>query len=230
MQTQSHTSPTLRIEEFFIQENPVWKRIIDIVFAILCLLIFSPIMLAVAIAVKLSSKGPIIFKQKRVGEGGKTFQFFKFRSMYHSCDQNIHQEHIKKLSNGDIDFYQTDPCNCSSYKLQNDERVTAIGRFLRRTSLDEIPQLFNVLKGEMSFVGPRPYPVYQNERCTIWQRSRLRVKPGITGLSQIYGRFNKTYIDAYRLDLQYIKNQSFWSDLKILIKTVPLVISGRGAL
>ncbi len=216
-------------EPFFFRKLPVWKRVMDIFGAIFCLIIFSPVMVVIALAIKLTSRGPIFFKQKRVGMGGIIFTFFKFRSMYHNCDQNIHQKHILKLSNGDIDTAPNGQSRSSSYKLPNDERITNLGKFLRRTSLDELPQLFNVLKGDMSLVGPRPYPLYQTKTCSIWQRARLSIKPGITGLGQVYGRFNCSFIDAYRLDVQYIRKYSLWLDFKILFKTISLVFSGRGA-
>jgi lipopolysaccharide/colanic/teichoic acid biosynthesis glycosyltransferase len=202
---------------------------VDIVLTLVILVSFFPILVVIAIAIKMTSEGPVLFKQKRVGEGGKTFEFLKFRSMYHNCDQKIHQEHIQKLSKKKMNLNPSDDNTCSSFKLQNDDRVTNIGKFLRRTSLDELPQLFNVLKGEMSLVGPRPYPVYETECCTSWQRARLCVKPGITGLSQVCARCEGSYVDAYRLDLRYIKSHSLWLDLKILIKTIPFTISGRGA-
>jgi lipopolysaccharide/colanic/teichoic acid biosynthesis glycosyltransferase len=217
------------ISPLLSRKIPVWKRAADIVGSLVGLIVLSPVMLLTAIAIKLDSKGPIIFRQVRIGSEGKTFSFFKFRSMYDDCDQTVHQEHIEKLSNGEAGLVQQDDCDYSSYKLDNDERVTKVGKFLRRTSLDEFPQLINVLKGEMSLVGPRPYPVYQEEISTIWQRYRIMVRPGITGLAQVDGRYGKSYIDAYRLDLQYIKSFSFWLDIKILFKTIRMVISARGA-
>jgi lipopolysaccharide/colanic/teichoic acid biosynthesis glycosyltransferase len=226
-QTQAYREP--QIESFFIPGTPFLKRIMDIALATICLILFSPIMIVITIAIKMTSEGPVLFKQDRVGKGGKIFAFLKFRSMYNDCDQSIHQEHIKKLSNKEINLSPSDDNICSSYKLQSDDRVTKVGKFLRRTSLDEFPQLFNVLKGDMSFVGPRPYPVYQMECTLCWQRSRLWVKPGITGLSQVGARFNTSYEDAYRLDLQYIKSHSLWLDLKLLFKTLPVVLSGKGA-
>ena len=224
---QSVAAPS--IDRFFIRKTPFFKRMMDLLLAIICLTIFSPALIAIAIAIKMTSEGPVLFKQDRVGEGGKTFAFLKFRSMYHNCDQTIHQEHIQKLANREIDLYPSEENTCSSYKLQCDERITNLGRFLRHTSLDELPQLFNVLKGDMSFVGPRPYPVYQTECCTYLQRSRLCVKPGITGLSQVCARFNTSYEDAYRLDVKYIKNHSLWLDLKLLFQTLPVVLSSKGA-
>jgi lipopolysaccharide/colanic/teichoic acid biosynthesis glycosyltransferase len=226
--SQAFSAP--HIENIFIRETPFLKRTMDIVFAVICLVLFLPIMIVAVVAIKLTSEGPVLYKQERAGEGGKTFTFLKFRSMYNNCDQRVHQEHIKKLSRKEIDLIQTYDNTCSSFKLQNDNRVTNIGKYLRRTSLDELPQLFNVLKGDMSLVGPRPYPVYEAECCTDWQRTRFCIRPGITGLSQVYARYNKSYIDAYRYDLNYVKNLSLWLDLKILFKTLPCAIYGRGAI
>jgi lipopolysaccharide/colanic/teichoic acid biosynthesis glycosyltransferase len=205
------------------------KRLMDIIGSLLGIILFLPAFVGIVIAVKLTSPGPVFFKQKRVGLNRKTFTLLKFRSMYTNCDQSIHRKHIEKLSKRKITLLQNSRDGVRSYKLQDDPRITKIGRFLRQTSLDELPQLFNVVKGEMSLVGPRPYPVYQIENCTIWQHSRLTVKPGITGLAQLRGRCNTTYDDSYRLDLEYVKKWSLWLDFKILIKTVPFALSGRGA-
>jgi len=205
------------------------KRLTDMIGSSLGIILFLPAFIIIGLVIKLTSSGPILFKQKRVGLNGKTFTFLKFRSMYHDCDQDVHQEHVRRLADEEITLIENGKDQLFSCKLQNDERATRLGKFLRHTSLDELPQLFNVLKGDMSLVGPRPYPVYQTENCTIWQHSRLTIKPGITGLAQLYGRYNTAYTDTYRLDLQYIKKSSLWLDFKILIKTMPLVISGRGA-
>jgi lipopolysaccharide/colanic/teichoic acid biosynthesis glycosyltransferase len=207
----------------------VVKRLIDIIGSLLGITICLPFFVIIAIAIKLTSPGPVLFKQKRVGLNGKVFTFLKFRTMHANCDQNVHQEHINKLSKGETSLSRNGQNGVLSYKLQEDSRITKIGRFLRANTSDELPQLFNVLKGEMSLVGPRPYPLYEIGNCRLWQHSRIMIKPGITGLAQLQARCNATYIDAYRLDLQYSKKRSLWLDLKILIKTVPFIISGRGA-
>lgn len=217
------------MEPFFVRKIPLWKRTIDIIGSLFALTIFSPIIIIVAITIKLTSKGPVLFEQKRVGIGGKAFTFLKFRSMHHNCDEKVHIEHIKKLSTGEIGLVHDKQRGFSTYKLREDKRVTSIGKFLRRTSLDELPQFLNVLKGDMSLVGPRPYPVYQSEVCKLWQSSRLFTMPGITGLGQLCARYNKSFIDSYRLDLLYLKQLSPWLDIKIIFKTMLLIFSSRGA-
>ena len=235
---------TLKLKEYFeklvlfsdghrsvyaTHRHKVVKRCIDLIGSLLGITLCVPIFLIVALAIKLTSPGPVLFKQKRVGLNGRVFTFLKFRSMHTNCDQNIHKKHVNKLSRGEVSLFQDNQNGVLSYKLQNDPRITKIGWLLRVTSLDEIPQLFNVLKGDMSLVGPRPYPVYQVEHCRLWQHSRHMIKPGITGLAQLRARYNITYTDAYRLDLHYLKKWSLWLDLKILIETVPFALSGRGA-
>jgi len=218
-------------EESALRHLQKWiKRAVDITGALVGISLFSPLLLIITILMKLTSPGPVLFKQQRVGLFGNKFTFLKLRSMQYNCDQSVHQEHISRLSKGEIDLSRNSQKGTLSYKLQNDERVTKLGKLLRRTSLDEMPQLFNVLKGDMSLIGPRPYPVYEIENCPLWQRARLITKPGITGLAQLNGRFNTTYGDAYRLDLQYVNKWSLWLDVRTLIKTLPLFISGRGAL
>jgi lipopolysaccharide/colanic/teichoic acid biosynthesis glycosyltransferase len=189
---------------------------------------FSPLLLAIAIAVKLSSRGPILFRQQRVGQYGRNFTFLKFRSMYVNNDNSVHQEFVKKLIAQD----GATPAQEGQgvYKLTNDKRITRIGGFLRRTSLDELPQLFNVLRGDMSLVGPRPPIPYELAAYQTWHRRRvLEVKPGITGLWQVTGRSRVKFDEMVRLDLRYATNWSPWLDLKILLKTPLAVIKGSGA-
>jgi len=210
-------------------KQKIVKRLFDIICSLVAIVLALPIFIVVAIAIKLTSSGPVFFKQKRVGLYGKTFTCLKFRSMFVNCDQTIHREHIQKLSNGERTFFETDQSDVLSYKLQNDARITKIGKILRSTSIDELPQLFNVLKGDMSLVGPRPYTAYQVEHCQLWQHLRHFVKPGITGLAQIEARCNATFEDAYVLDIQYIKEYSLWLDFKIFVRTVPFIFSCKGA-
>ena len=205
------------------------KRGFDILLSAILLVILLPLYLLIALIIKLDSPGPVIYKQARVGKGGNCFNFFKFRTMYHNCDEKIHENHVKNLANKVVGLSSNGLFNESSYKLIEDDRVTRVGKYLRKTSLDELPQLFNVLKGDMSLVGPRPHPVYEVALYNRWFRYRLDIKPGITGLGQVDGRYNKNYKEVYRLDLRYIKKASFLLDLKILFRTILVVLSSRGA-
>jgi exopolysaccharide biosynthesis polyprenyl glycosylphosphotransferase len=206
------------------------KRAIDIAGSALALIILSPILLAVAVAIKLSSPGPVIFRQERLGQHGVRFTFLKFRSMYAQCDAAPHKEFIKRYIAGTADGQAAAATDGVVYKLTQDPRVTPVGRFLRRTSLDELPQLFNVLKGEMSLVGPRPPIPYELEGYDLWHRRRfLEIKPGITGLWQVMGRSRLRFDDMVRLDLRYAKTWSLWLDIKILMRTARVVLSGAGA-
>ena len=210
----------------------VIKRIMDIVGSALALLLFAPILLLIAIAIKLTSEGPIFFRQKRVGQYGEQFVFLKFRSMHVNNDVSVHKAFVKQLIAGKA---QSQPGNGNGngngvYKLTSDPRITRIGGFLRRTSLDELPQFLNVLKGEMSLVGPRPAIAYEVEAYDIWHRRRvLEAKPGITGLWQVNGRSRIKFDDMVRLDLRYAKTWSPWLDLKILMRTPAAVVFGDGA-
>jgi lipopolysaccharide/colanic/teichoic acid biosynthesis glycosyltransferase len=205
------------------------KCISDIFVSSVLLTLLAPVFLLCAILIKIDSPGPVFYRQKRIGKGGKPFTFLKFRTMHENSDEKIHQEHVKQLMNGEAGLSSTGHPGEKSYKLIEDDRVSNLGKFLRKTSIDELPQLINVLKGEMTLVGPRPHPVYEVELYHHWQSNRLNLKPGMTGLGQVYGRFNTDYEDVYRLDLQYFKNASFILDLKILLKTFSIVFSGRGA-
>jgi lipopolysaccharide/colanic/teichoic acid biosynthesis glycosyltransferase len=208
----------------------VIKRIMDIAGSALALLLFAPILLLIAIAVKLTSDGPVFFRQKRVGQYGEQFVFLKFRSMHVNNDASVHKAFVKKLIAGNA---QSQPGNGNGnavYKLTRDSRITRVGGFLRRTSLDELPQFINVLRGEMSLVGPRPAIAYEVEAYDIWHRRRvLEAKPGITGLWQVNGRSRIKFDDMVRLDLRYAKTWSPWMDLKILLRTPVAVMFGDGA-
>jgi lipopolysaccharide/colanic/teichoic acid biosynthesis glycosyltransferase len=202
------------------------KRFIDISGSLLGLLLGSPILAAIALAVKVGSKGPVLFRQQRVGQYGERFTFLKFRSMHAANDPAVHREYVRRFISGDGSGSGKD----NVFKLTNDPRVTPIGRFLRRTSLDELPQFINVLKGEMSLVGPRPPVPYEFEAYDTWHKRRvLAVKPGITGLWQVSGRSRLKFDEMVRLDLQYAATWSVWLDLKILLRTPAVVIFGDGA-
>jgi lipopolysaccharide/colanic/teichoic acid biosynthesis glycosyltransferase len=208
----------------------VVKRSIDLVVSALLLVLLSPMFLILAIAVKLSSKGPILFRQDRVGQYGKTFSFLKFRSMFVNNDERVHQEFVAKLIKHQEKTELASISGQGVYKLTNDKRITRIGGFLRKSSLDELPQLFNVLKGDMSLVGPRPPIPYELAAYQTWHRRRvLEVKPGITGLWQVTGRSRVKFDEMVRLDLRYATSWNMWLDLKILLRTPLAVIRGSGA-
>jgi lipopolysaccharide/colanic/teichoic acid biosynthesis glycosyltransferase len=206
------------------------KRVMDIVGSSLALLFLMPAFLAIASAVKATSKGPIFFRQRRIGQHGKSFVFLKFRSMYVNNDAGIHKDYVQKLIAGKADKQPSNGSGEGVYKLTCDPRVTKIGAFLRKTSLDELPQFINVLQGEMSLVGPRPPVPYEVEAYDIWHRRRLlEAKPGITGLWQVSGRSRMKFDDMVRLDLHYARTWSPWTDVKILCRTPGAVVLGSGA-
>ena len=194
------------------------KRILDIICSVILLVLFLPVMAAVATLIKLTSPGPALFAQRRLGYNKRVFSIYKFRTMVEDAEKRIKQiEHLNEVS-GPV------------FKMKNDPRVTPLGRFLRKTSLDELPQLFNVLKGEMSLVGPRPLPVRDYEGFNQdWQRRRFSIRPGLTCLWQISGRSSIPFEKWMQLDLQYIDKWSLWLDFEILIRTIPAVLKGSGA-
>jgi lipopolysaccharide/colanic/teichoic acid biosynthesis glycosyltransferase len=204
------------------------RRCVDLVVSVIGLTLTFPVLILISVIIRLTSKGPILFRQKRLGKGGKEFTFLKFRTMYHNSDQNMHREYVTSLIENKAAKQERN--GKSYYKMTNDPRVTPFGRFLRLASLDELPQLINVLKGEMSLVGPRPPIAYEVEKYQNWQLRRiLEAKPGITGLWQVSGRSTTTFDDMVRLDLKYVKNQSLWFNFLILIGTFKAVLSMKGA-
>jgi lipopolysaccharide/colanic/teichoic acid biosynthesis glycosyltransferase len=206
------------------------KRAMDIAGSLLALVLFSPVFLIVPLAIKLTSEGPVFFRQPRVGQYGKSFVFLKFRSMYMNNDAAAHKDYVQQLIAGKANKQASDENGDGVYKLTRDPRITRVGAFLRKTSLDEIPQFFNVLRGEMSLVGPRPPLSYEVEAYDIWHRRRLlEAKPGITGLWQVCGRSRVKFDDMVRLDLQYARTWSPWMDIKILARTPGAVMLGEGA-
>lgn len=207
----------------------VMKRMMDIVGSLAALVFFTPVFLFVALAIKLTSKGPVFFRQRRVGQYGSSFVFLKFRSMYVNNDASVHKEYVRQFIT-DSKRDSSDGDGQGIYKLTEDPRITRVGNFLRKTSLDELPQFWNVLKGEMSLVGPRPPIAYEVEAYDIWHRRRLlEAKPGITGLWQVNGRSRVKFDDMVRLDLRYARTWSPWMDLKILLRTPVAVVFGDGA-
>jgi len=205
---------------------PFFKRLFDVLFSLSFIVVFSPLYLLLALLIKWNSKGPVLYIGKRLGKGGKHIEIFKFRTMYIDAEERLK------------DMLSSDPKMRSEWevfqKLHNDPRCTSIGKFLRRTSLDEFPQFFNVLKGDLSVVGPRPHYIDELERkenspLKKYAHLVLATKPGITGLWQVSGRSHLSYEDRVELDSLYFKKQSFFYDIKVVLKTVPLVLISRGA-
>jgi exopolysaccharide biosynthesis polyprenyl glycosylphosphotransferase len=223
-------TPTIATLAFSKRVYRASKRALDIVLALAAITVSAPIMLTIAILIKLDSRGPVLFRQIRVGRDGKPFEFYKFRSMYHNADPEIHKRYVQsfihnQVANGSIDA----PGAPAPFKLAKDPRITPIGAFLRRSSLDELPQFFNVLRGDMSFVGPRPPLPYEVAEYQDWHRERLATTPGLTGWWQVYGRSKVSFDEMVRMDIQYIARQSLWLDLKLLVLTIPVVLLGKGA-
>lgn len=217
------TTPSLKGQQLLV------KRVLDLIGATLGLVLAAPAMLILAIAIKLDSRGPVFFRQERIGVGGRRFELLKFRTMYDGVPDTAHRELVTRmLQRDDLQIAHAGPDGKPVFKLVNDDRVTRVGRWVRRRSLDELPQLLNVLKGDMSLVGPRPPLPYEFEQYEHWQFHRLQVRPGITGLWQVSGRNRLDYRQMCELDVDYIRTWSLWLDLKILVKTMPVVLSNSG--
>jgi lipopolysaccharide/colanic/teichoic acid biosynthesis glycosyltransferase len=205
----------------------VIKRAMDIFGSALLLILCAPLLAIIAAAVKVSSRGPVLFRQDRIGQYGRRFTFLKFRSMRADNDPSVHKEYVTKLIAGEAERMPSQGEGNGVYKLAQDTRITRIGRFLRKTSLDELPQFVNVLRGDMSLVGPRPPIPYELAAYQTWHRRRLlEVKPGITGLWQVTGRSRVKFDDMVRLDLRYAMSWSPWLDVKILARTPGAVVKG----
>ncbi len=218
------SEPSLRGQQLIL------KRLLDLIGASLALLLASPVMLLVALAIKRDSRGPVLFGQERIGTGGQRFRVLKFRTMYHGVSDAAHRELVTKMLQGEeASAAHVGRDGERAFKLTNDARVTRVGRWLRRHSLDELPQLINVLRGEMSLVGPRPPLPYEFEQYEHWQFHRLQARPGMTGLWQVSGRNRLSYRQMCELDLEYVRRWSLWLDLKILLKTVPVVLSNSSS-
>lgn len=209
--------PARPMETFFIWPMPAWKRCLDVVGALVGLVLLCPLFAAVAAAIKATSPGPVFFKQMRSGRGGKPFVMYKFRSMINGAEQR--QRELVKLNERDG----------PAFKIQHDPRTTPLGHLLRITAIDELPQLWNVLKGDMSLVGPRPLPCEESDACQGWHRRRLDVAPGLTCTWQVSGRSEVSFAEWARMDIQYIRSQSLWGDLVLIARTVPAVLSGKVA-
>lgn len=209
------------------------KRVVDILIAAAAMVVLSPVMLAVTLLIKLDSPGPVIFSHERMGYDWrrrclKTFKMHKFRSMIDNCDQSPHEQLVRDWARG-----KKEPSAVGAgpglVKLTRDSRITRVGGILRKTSLDELPQLWNVIRGEMSLVGPRPVPLYEVAEYRPWHHARLYATPGITCVWQVEGRGQVGLDEMVRMDLEYIAMRSLWVDFKILLQTIPVVLSGRGA-
>ncbi len=198
------------------------KRLMDIIVSLVMFVVFMPLFVIVSILIKLTSKGPVFYRQIRFGKDGKPFIFLKFRSMYNNSDHSIHEKYVEDYMNGNGN-------NGGIYKINHDKRITPLGRIIRKTSIDELPQLINVLKGDMSIVGPRPPIHYEYNMKKEIQKNRLKVKPGITGLWQIRGRSNVPFVDMVKMDLKYIRTSSLILDTLIMFETVYIIFNGKGA-
>lgn len=220
------------------------KRCLDVAVVLLSFLILAPLMVIIAVVVKLDSPGPIIFVQKRVGARRKFdgnawiwepfyFNIYKFRTMKQGASSSIHHEFMRAYIHGDetklAQIRSERKKDKARYKISNDPRVTKWGTFLRKSSLDELPQLINVLRGEMSLVGPRPAIPYEVDLYKPWHHQRLETMQGITGLWQVKGRSQTTFDEMVELDIEYIKTRSIWQDIKLLVSTIPVSIIGKGA-
>jgi exopolysaccharide biosynthesis polyprenyl glycosylphosphotransferase len=207
----------------------VAKRTMDLFLSLLVLIVFAPLYALIALLVRMYSPGPILFKQIRAGKDGRPFTFYKFRTMRHDIDVTLHREYATNFIGGKELRLKDERSDKKIYKMPNDPRVTSIGRILRKTSLDELPQIFNVIRGDMSIVGPRPPIAYELTIYKEWHKRRLRAKPGITGLWQVSGRSSVPFHDMVLLDLYYINRWSLPLDVEIIMKTIPVVFSGKGA-
>jgi len=204
------------------------KRVLDVTLALALLILLAPLLAVIAVAIYLDSPGPIIFIQHRVGKGGRIFDFYKFRSMYHKADTQVHEAFAQAYINGQCQA-QAEMGTSAIFKPADDRRVTRVGKILRKTSSDELPQLINVLKGDMSLVGPRPSIDYELKAYAPWHYHRLDVLPGLTGWAQIHGRSTLLFDSIVSLDIQYMEHRSLALDLWIILQTIPVVLSCRGA-
>jgi undecaprenyl-phosphate galactose phosphotransferase len=204
--------------------NYIYKRVFDYIASLIGLIILSPVFIIISILIKLTSPGKIFFTQMRIGKDGKPFKFYKFRSMKVNSDTDKERESFM------IDFIKNNyAANLNSTKIINENNITSVGKFIRKTSLDELPQLINVLKGDMSLVGPRPCLKYEYDSYDDWHKRRHSVMPGCTGVWQVSGRSTVSFRDSVVLDLYYINNMTPWLDLQLIFKTFPVMIFGRGA-
>jgi len=225
---QKHGDPCPPDNSLHLYPESLQKRAVDIAGALFGITVFAPAFLVVALVVRLTSKGPVLFRQERVGKDHKPFRMLKFRSMYVDNNDAIHRDYIAKLIKGEIEGEATETGE-KIFKIRKDPRITPIGHFIRKTSLDEIPQFFNVLKGDMSLVGPRPAIKYEVDQYDIWHCRRVSTKPGITGFWQVKGRSLTTFDGMVRMDIRYIQRGSLLSDIILILRTPFVLISSKGA-
>lgn len=214
------TRRTVNMRAVYARKSSVYKalkRFFDCFLSLVALIVLSPVFLITAICIKLEDGGPVFFSQPRMGKDMKPFMFHKFRSMYVNADEKLK------------DLLKENEQTGHAFKIKNDPRITKVGKFIRKTSIDELPQLLNILKGEMSIVGPRPILVWQMEECDAYEQQRLIVQPGLTCYWQIMGRSRIPWEQWVELDLDYIQDMSLWTDIKIIVKTVPALFSSDGA-
>jgi exopolysaccharide biosynthesis polyprenyl glycosylphosphotransferase len=222
--------PTIALRESsFRGFGLVMKRWMDVTASALMLIILAPLFGLISILIKVLSPGPILFRQTRAGKGGEGFELYKFRTMLHNSDESVHRQYAENLISGKDMKLKDKYSDQKVFKLTDDPRITSVGKILRRTSLDELPQLINVLKGEMSLVGPRPPIAYELNHYREWHKKRLEAKPGLTGLWQVSGRSSVPFDEMVLLDLYYIDHWSLLTDLEIMLRTIPVVLLGKGA-
>ena len=222
MAVQTASIEAISIRTSYLQ----WKRVLDLVFTLLISPFVLIVCLVIALCIKLNSKGPIFYRQKRIGQDGVEFEMLKFRSMYTNNDQAAHREKIMKYMSGEK--LNEDGNGKLAYKDAKDPRITRVGRFIRKTSLDELPQFLNVLRGEMTLVGPRPPLPYEVELYNTHDWLRLSGRPGLTGTWQVYGRSRVTFQNMVEMDIEYLKDQSLAKDIKLIFLTVPVMVFARG--
>jgi exopolysaccharide production protein ExoY len=195
---------------------PQWKRTLDVVLIIMAFPVLLPLAMLIGLLIRIVSAGPVLFKQERIGYLGERFLCYKFRTMFVNSDTTVHQGHLNQLMNSDAPMMKMDS--------HGDPRIIPFGRLLRASGLDELPQLINVLRGEMSLVGPRPCVAYEYEKYMPWQRERFNTSPGLTGLWQVSGKNRTTFTEMIQLDIKYARTKTIWLDLKIILKTIPALL------
>ncbi len=219
---------TMQSSELFVTTKAfVRKQALDLMLTPLILVVFSPLMFLIKLAIKIASPGPVFYRQMRLGKEAKPFRFYKFRSMYVNTDDAQHRSYVKNLIKAG-NPYEIDENGKALFKISDDKTVTTVGKWTRKYSVDELPQLFNVLRGEMSLVGPRPSLLCEYEDYSDWHRKRLDGIPGITGPWQVGAKDRVSFEEMVKLDIHYLKNWSLWRDINIILRTIPVMLKGEG--